>query len=223
MKKVEEEMPGNAVAQGGVNMAPNMGPKMKAINVTDRRRRKDKQPVMLKRFRTYMDSTCFVAGTEISMEDGSNKLIEDVQIGDYLNNCYQSSDSDEQGNANKVLEFDHPLLGDRKLYGFNKQYEGVVGDAGFVTAEHPFLTTEGWKAIDIDATIIEQPNINVTMVGNLKVGDEMIMNDGLKTVISSIEQYTDLPERQLYNFKLDGDNTYIANEYIVHNKGSSNA
>ena len=223
MKKVEEEMPGNAVAQGGVNMAPNMGPKMKAINVTDRRRRKDKQPVMLKRFRTYMDSTFFVAGTEISMEDGSNKLIEDVQIGDYLNNCYQSSDSDEQGNANKVLEFDHPLLGDRKLYGFNKQYEGGRGDCGFVTAEHPFLTTEGWKAIDIDATIIEQPNINVTMVGNLKVGDVMIMNDGLKTVISSIEQYTDLPDRQLYNFKLDGDNTYIANEYIVHNKGSSNA
>ena len=223
MKKVEEEMPGNAVAQGGVNMAPNMGPKMKAINVTDRRRRKDKQPVMLKRFRTYMDSTCFVAGTEISMEDGSNKLIEDVQIGDYLNNCYQSSDSDEQGNANKVLEFDHPLLGDRKLYGFNKQYECGRGDCGFVTAEHPFLTTEGWKAIDIDATIIEQPEINVTMVGNLKVGDVMIMNDGLKTVISSIEQYTDLPERQLYNFKLDGDNTYIANEYIVHNKGSSNA
>ena len=53
-KRVEEEMPGNAVGQGGVNMAPNAGPRIKAINVTDRRRRKDKQPVMLKRFREYM-------------------------------------------------------------------------------------------------------------------------------------------------------------------------
>ena len=53
-KRVEEEMPGNAVGQGGVNMAPNMGPRIKAMNVTDRRRRKDKQPVMLKRFREYM-------------------------------------------------------------------------------------------------------------------------------------------------------------------------
>jgi len=52
---VPEDVPGNAVAQGGVNMAPNMGPKMKAINVTDRRRRKDKQPVMLKRFRTHAE------------------------------------------------------------------------------------------------------------------------------------------------------------------------
>ena len=45
-----EGAPGNSVAQGGVNMAPNAGPRIKAINVTDRRRRKDKQPVMLKRF-----------------------------------------------------------------------------------------------------------------------------------------------------------------------------
>ena len=50
-----EEVPGNAVGQGGVNMAPNMGPRVKAISVTDRRRRKDKQPVMLKRFRTFVD------------------------------------------------------------------------------------------------------------------------------------------------------------------------
>ena len=50
-----EGAPGNSVAQGGVNMAPNAGPSIKAINVTDRRRRKDKQPVMLKRFRTYAE------------------------------------------------------------------------------------------------------------------------------------------------------------------------
>jgi|TARA_R110002167_G_scaffold82464_1_gene225037 hypothetical protein len=50
-----EGAPGNSVAQGGVNMAPNAGPRIKAINVTDRRRRKDKQPVMLKRFRTYAE------------------------------------------------------------------------------------------------------------------------------------------------------------------------
>jgi hypothetical protein len=33
----------------------NMGPKVKAINMTDRRRRKDKLPVLLKRFRKYME------------------------------------------------------------------------------------------------------------------------------------------------------------------------
>jgi hypothetical protein len=52
---VEEDMPGNAVGQGGVNMAPNAGPRIKSINVTDRRRRKDKNPVLLKRFRSHME------------------------------------------------------------------------------------------------------------------------------------------------------------------------
>jgi hypothetical protein len=54
-KKVEEDAPGNAVGQGGVNMAPNAGPRLKVMNVTDRRRRKDKQPVMLKRFRQHAE------------------------------------------------------------------------------------------------------------------------------------------------------------------------
>ena len=34
----------------------NMGPKYKEINVTDRRRRKDKHPVILKRFRKFIES-----------------------------------------------------------------------------------------------------------------------------------------------------------------------
>jgi len=37
-------------------MAPNMARRLKTINVTDRRRRKDKQPVMLKRFRNYTEA-----------------------------------------------------------------------------------------------------------------------------------------------------------------------
>lgn len=48
-----EDVPGNAVAQGGVNMAPNAMPKLKAMHVTDRRHNKKKTPVMLKRFRTH--------------------------------------------------------------------------------------------------------------------------------------------------------------------------
>ena len=54
-KKVEEDAPGNAVGQGGVDMAPNMGRRLKTVNVTDRRRRKDKQPVLLKRFRKFAE------------------------------------------------------------------------------------------------------------------------------------------------------------------------
>jgi len=32
-----------------------MGPRLKTVNVTDRRRKKDKVPVLLKRFRKYIE------------------------------------------------------------------------------------------------------------------------------------------------------------------------
>ena len=52
---VAEEL-GMTTASAGIPQdTKNMGPKFKAQNVTDRRRRKDKHPVVLKRFRKYME------------------------------------------------------------------------------------------------------------------------------------------------------------------------
>lgn len=52
MDVVEEMM---TTADAGIpHDTKDMGPKYKTINVTDRRRRKDKHPVLLKRFRTFV-------------------------------------------------------------------------------------------------------------------------------------------------------------------------
>ena len=55
MKKVKEDAP--AVNTGSIpNPAQtSMGPRFKTTNVTDRRRRKDQVPVLLKRFRKYIE------------------------------------------------------------------------------------------------------------------------------------------------------------------------
>jgi len=53
MKKVEEDAPTMSVGSGAVAMPPTA--RFKSTNVTDRRRRKDKPPVLLKRFRKYME------------------------------------------------------------------------------------------------------------------------------------------------------------------------
>ena len=51
---LQEEM--MTTADAGIPQdTKNMGPKFKPKNVTDRRRRKDKTPVLLKRFRKYME------------------------------------------------------------------------------------------------------------------------------------------------------------------------
>ena len=51
---VNEEAPTNSVAQNAVDMAKNAGPRVKEIQVTDKRHSKKKQPVLLKRFRKFI-------------------------------------------------------------------------------------------------------------------------------------------------------------------------
>ncbi len=141
---------------------------------------------------------CFIADTKVTLADGSLKLIQDVQIGDVLKG--------EKTN-NTVLGFHQPKLGDQKLYGFN-------GEKPFVTAEHPFMTTQGWKSIDPIQTSKEHIGIEVTQ---LEVGDVLITEKG-SIVINSIESSVAPEKTQLYNFLLDGDHTYYADGYLVHNK-----
>ncbi len=50
----KEEVPANAIARGGVDMAPNMGPRFRAHDVTDKRYKKDKIPRVLRRFKSYI-------------------------------------------------------------------------------------------------------------------------------------------------------------------------
>ena len=82
-------------------------------------------------------SSCFIAGTKVLMADGGERRIETLRPGERVRNG--------AGGVSRIVTIERPRLGGRKLFGFN-------GGAGFVTAEHPFLTPSGWKAIDPMAT-----------------------------------------------------------------------
>jgi hypothetical protein len=131
------------------------------------------------------------------MSDGTSKKIQDVKIGDIIKG--------EKTN-NTVLGFHQPEL-DGKLYSFN-------GGRYFVTEEHPFKTTNGWKSINPKKT--EKENIGITVTA-LKVGDTLITEDGY-VLLKSLKGKEGKKDTQLYNFKLDGDHTYYADGYLVHNK-----
>src|SRR5262249_45421413 len=99
---------------------------------------------------------CFTAGTLIAMADSTSRPIEHVLVGDLvLGNA---------GRVNRVAEILRPMLGQRPLYALN-------GSGYFVTAGHPFLTEEGWKAIDPSATPAEHAGLNV---GRLTIGDRLL-------------------------------------------------
>ena len=148
--------------------------------------------------------SCFVAGTQVTMEDGTKRNIEDILVGDKL--------LGQDGEINEVKLFDHWPLDGRDLIGIN-------GSGPFKTPEHPLMTRDGWKAFDSEITKVEKPQIAHLMVnGSLEVGDELLMEDGSWVKIESLEVHSNEEEQTVYNFVLDGNNTYFANGILAHNR-----
>jgi hypothetical protein len=147
---------------------------------------------------------CFIAGTQITMANGSTKSIEDVAIGDQV--------IGRDGAINTVQQYIRPLLGNRTLVGFN-------GDTPFITNDHPVLTMDGaWKSVDPAGTACKYASANLN-VGQLGIGDIIATGDGTGFEIVSVKEHALSADLQVYNFALNGNNTYIANNLVVHNKG----
>jgi hypothetical protein len=150
------------------------------------------------------------------MADGSERAIEEVDEGDVV----LGSD----GQFNLVLGVLRLALGARDLYALN-------GYDHFVTASHPFLTADGWKSIDPERTAKEHPAVDTTQLG---VGDRVLATEARppsgvcgnlltattlrQVAVTKISRRSADPAVRLYNLTVDGDHTYFANGFVVHNK-----
>ncbi len=171
------------------------------------------------------ESSCFVAGTEILMADGSIRAIESLRSGDRVMGY--------NGAVNRVTGVEVVPLAGRMLHSFN-------GELPFVTAEHPFMSVSGWASLDPGETFKENPRLDVEVItvgsalkrwqGDFRsqsseVGGQAIATTWVATTvpvpIDSIEASSGATEAVVYNLLLDGDHTYIANGWVVHNKGDS--
>ena len=149
--------------------------------------------------------SCFIAGTKVRMADGTDMNIEDIIVGDLI----KGKDGD-----NKVIALDPTLLGNRRLYAFNGS------NNFFVTSEHPFWTTDGWKAINPEATKEESVDLYNELTGALSIGDYIQSLDGMIRIKSIEEKEINTPDLPLYNFHVENDHSYFADRYCVHNKGN---
>ena len=142
---------------------------------------------------------CFIDGSMVLMANGEEKNIAEVKIGEEVKSEFGIS---------KVTGLDIHK-GDFEIYSFN-------GGKPFTTAEHPFKTIEGWKALNpTEATKIHGVETKV-----LKEGDTLVKIDGeykLKEIIKDNENHN-----LVYNLKLDNEHVYYVNNYLVHNKISPN-
>lgn len=147
---------------------------------------------------------CFPAGTKITMASGESKAIEDVVVGDMV----MSQGENGETAASRVERLIRPVSDSMCRIEFDS------GDSLEVTESHPFLTDQGWRAIDEEAARAEQPGVEIV---SLEVGDAMYKEDGTRPRVTGISCWSE--KSQVYNFTVDNAHTYFAGGYLAHNKG----
>lgn len=159
----------------------------------------------------------FAAETLVLMPDGRSWPICTMRPGDRVLNG--------QGLASRVVGLERLLLNVRRLYGINDLEP-------FFTADHPFLTRRGWKSLDpatsrrgpigLVVRMLREGDILLTARSGFPVAGASGKSYGVRagTVPLARLYSKKVPEQEIFNLRLDGDQTYIANGFVVHTKGA---
>lgn len=158
---------------------------------------------------TAVEASCFLGGVMLyMMEDGviTQVAMEDAwQAWELRQNGTEHYCVDQNGDSCQILNF-------RRIETTDNIYS-INGSDPFVTGGHPFLTTDGWKCADLSRGTDTYPGLELTQ---LAVGDVLLKHNGEQETITDITGSSST--ETVYIVDVDGDDTYIANGYIVHNK-----
>jgi hypothetical protein len=135
---------------------------------------------------------CFIAGTQISLPDGSYKNIEEINLGEEVLTFNESLNTTEVG-----------IVGDLKSHKVDNLIEIVFeGDISVTTTpEHPFFVKEN----------------GYLEAKNLSIGDICIKDDMNEIKILDVKNH----EREciVYNLlSVTENHNFFANKILVHNK-----
>jgi hypothetical protein len=150
---------------------------------------------------------CFDPEALVTMADGTQKRICDIIPGEKV----MSGNSNQE--FNNVLGIEAPVIGDRLMYSFNDNW-------AFISEEHPIMTDNGWGAFDPNSWAVEE-EFKGKLV-KVDIGTNVLKTDGSYEEIVSIKTVRKPEDYVIYNLMLDGDNTYVVEGYVVHNKASDN-
>ena len=139
-------------------------------------------------------SLCFTEDSKVLMASGEEKKISEIELDEKVKSEIEES---------TVTGIDIHK-GTHTIYSINNS-------KAFVTSDHPFKTTEGWKSINPKNS---SKNHGVEST-SLQEGDILITKEGTEEVksIESSEEKTNI----VYNLKLDNEHVYYVNGYLVHN------
>lgn len=144
---------------------------------------------------------CFVAGTQISMADGSVKNIEDIVDGDVVLSLNENGLSIEPKTISNIRVFDETNFITIKL----ENGKEIVS-----TLDHPYYTA-GPK--------LKSYNGTTTNGEKLEIGDSFFLLNGKEGEMAKIESITEHTDsKPVYIFSVEGNHNFYANEILVHNK-----
>jgi hypothetical protein len=141
---------------------------------------------------------CVAADSRVTLASGTTKAISDIKVGDVV----------------KGLTADNVVLGISRLEKSDSSLSLINGEGGLmISAGHPLLTSDGWKAISPDQIAETESSVSLEIEA-LKVGDVLVGDKGYEEVVTSIT----VPEaglQEFYNIAVDGDHTFIVNDVVV--------
>jgi hypothetical protein len=149
---------------------------------------------------------CFVAGTPITMGDGTTKAIEFVEVGEEVKNY----DFDTQEvKVGKVLSIETPTHADIIEISFGDKKTKN-------TFDHPYwVIGKGWSSYKPNWT---EKRYNIESE-QLEVGDKCLeyFNGELREVeITGLDEV--INPVQTYSLEIETNHNYFANDVLVHNK-----
>ena len=152
----------------------------------------------------------FDPNARVLMKDGGWKKISKIKVGDEVVGL--------NGTVNRVTGMKSTTVGSRKMIKF-------IDYNFYSTDDHLFLTVNGWKTwrpdrlVDNDrenAVLLKDDNKNLPLSSE----DVMILSEGRISYSDiKIEEQAFNSDFVVYDLHLDGDNTYIVENFIVHNCG----
>ena len=152
------------------------------------------------------NAPCFVAGTQILLEDGTTKNIEDVVIGDSI---ISFDLKNHESKISKVLNIFSKKV-DKIV-----EYEFLNGGILRATLDHPiFVVDKGWSSYSEELSNslykLDEPVKKIELNDFVKLHNEVVQLINVKL----IEE-----EHIVYNLsEIDTFHNYFANNVLVHNR-----
>jgi hypothetical protein len=154
---------------------------------------------------------CFLPTAQVIMPDGTSKSISDVKVADVIQS--------DTGVVTVIRKFFYQ--GNYTVVSFNDS-------AFFVTTNHPMLTDQGWGCVDVMLFAAREPGSYQTVLKHNNYNPLVTIQPGVKLakyhkgtiVYEEITVMTLSPRNniEVYNLDVTGDDRYIVDGYVVHNK-----